>query len=254
MQGAAIGPHLAAFGDGLERRFKAHTFAFGVVVENGIGGAGIIRLDMRRRFAGEPQRAAVARLRCGMDGAVERERQAHAAGSCGAEPDDDDLIRRGGERFPQIRGGADAVGDAHERRIEIQLAAVLYDVRGVIDADVQVAEHQVRFVVNTLHLAADAVGAHVIGLFEHQAPYLGKVLLRRGVVPLPRGAGPQRIFVELEALGGHTTKYHCAQASVADGQGVSPFAGGFVEPQHRLRRGGLRGGALESAGGKHCRG
>ena len=50
-------------------------------------------------------------------------------------------------------------------------------------------------------------------------------------------AGPDGVFVELDALVGDAAEDHGAEVAVADGQGFAPIGGGLVIPQHPLRLG-----------------
>ena len=68
-----------------------------------------------------------------------------------------------------------------------------------------------------------------------------------GTIPIARGAGPERVFVELQPFGRHAAEDHRAQASVADGKSVAPEVGGLVVPEDE------RAGRLRSRAAYACR-
>ena len=71
-----------------------------------------------------------------MQRAVDGGGEAQALRAGGGEAEDDGLAGRGGEGFAGVFGIADAVGDARERGIEIELAAVGGHVAGMLESDV----------------------------------------------------------------------------------------------------------------------
>ena len=46
-----------------------------------------------------------------------------------------------------------------------------------------------------------------------------------------RMASPESVFVELEVFIGDATKYHSAEAAIADGKGFDPFLRGLFIPE-----------------------
>ena len=70
---------------------------------------------------------------------------------------------------------------------------------------------------------------HRIGLDgqarEQQAAHFGKMFQGIRVVRFTRPAHPQRVLVELDALGDDVAEHHRAKAAVAERQGLVPFAG-----------------------------
>ena len=85
-----------------------------------------------------------------------------------------------------------------------------------------------------------------LGVFalEEKLADAGKGPRSCGIVRVLRRTGPERTFIQLEALGEYPAKDHCAEAPVADGQGFVPGFCGLAIPQHRIRRRCLGAGDL----------
>ena len=93
----------------------------------------------------------------------------------------------------------------------------------------------------------------------NRLPYLGQHETCAGVDVVVWCAAPEGVFVQLYRVALQTAVHHCADASVAERQGLYPVVGGAVIPQHVLRGGGrvtVLADSHQQYGGKqpcHCK-
>ena len=115
----------------------------------------------------------------------------------------------------------------------------------------EIPERLVRLVVGSLHLLAELAGPDVVAGEDRRA-HLREDGLRRGIVPVARGARPQRGLIELEMLGRRVAEDHGPEPAVADGQRLGPARGRLVITQREIGTRGVdhqRKNADEMAGG-----
>ena len=140
----------------------------------------------------------------------------------------------------------------HDGRVEIQLAAVVGHLLVAGEFEEQVAKGLVGDLAEG-H-AHELVHGELLSLalfsFEQKSPNLRQVSggARVGVVAWT--AGPECVFVELDAVVGSATEDHATEAAIADGKGCHPVVGRFVVPEF----GGAGDGWLVGGGGETCQG
>ena len=169
--------------------------------------------------------------------ATERNRAIDLAGLIGCQPHDNGIGRKRRERLAPICHAADSVLHRRHRLIDVQFAAVPFDLFVTGELQCQVAERLVGF----LAVRAAGVDAHELfvaqlvsfALFavEQQLAENGQVLDRAAVSVVVWFAAEQRVVVELVPRLGRTAEDHRTQPPVADRQGFDPFRGRFVIPQ-----------------------
>ena len=83
----------------------------------------------------------------------------------------------------------------------------------------------------------------------YEPAHVGQVIFRVGIVPFPRIAGPERVFIELKALGCDAAENHRAEASVPDRQRVGPLLRRSRIPEYEVtfRFGGSAGSSGSEA-------
>ena len=123
-----------------------------------------------------------------------------------SEADDDHAVRVGGERCAGEFDPADPVACGGDGVPEVEFAAVS---GGGFAFHREAKENIAERLVVAHRSIADVVPVD---------------LLRRV------DAGPQRLLVELDALGGDTAEDHGTHPAIADGECLEPVAGGFVIP------------------------
>ena len=147
------------------------------------------------------------------------------AGPVAGQAHDDRLVGRAREDLAREGGVADAVADADDRSVEVQLAAVVGRVLVALENEPQVAERLIRLQVARLphELLVRQVLRLLVAALADELPHLRQVRERLGVDGVVRPAGPERVLVQLDALRRHAAEHHPAQAAVADGQGLDPL-------------------------------
>jgi hypothetical protein len=190
----------------------------------------------------------------GADGVALRARpiggEGEGARFAGGEADDDDLVGNRGEDLAGVARAADVVADAHGGVVEREFAAVVGEIFVTGEVQAQVADGLERHAVGFAgagedFFAGEFGGARVVA-GEDEAADLGKGVAGGGDVVVVRAAGPERVFVELQALFADAAEDHRAEAAVAEREGLDPLAGGLRIPERqRLRRSGGLGGESE---------
>ena len=130
------------------------------------------------------------------------------------------------------------IGNAGQCGIEIERTAVMLwlGVRAVLEGKVQIAEHLITAIGHLRSAAAAGTGTtadqvavrqglgFAVFPLEEQLADFRQHFQGLGIVGILRRAGPQRVLVELDALGDHVPEDHRPEAAVAHGCGLVPFA------------------------------
>ena len=145
----------------------------------------------------------------------------------GGQAHDDDLVGVAGEHLPGEGRAVHHVGDPAQSPADVEVPLVIGEplVPGKVDG--QVPEGLIRHLAQrNAHEAVHGQRFRLPGLAgEQELPDPPEVFrcARMGVVVRP--ARPERLFVELDALAGHSAEDHGAEAPVAHGQGFVPGPG-----------------------------
>ncbi len=155
------------------------------------------------------------------------------AGLVGLEADDQHLVGEATEDLAAIVHAFQPVPDRSDGPIQIQHALVVLDPIVAGEPELEVHEGLVgKLVQRDAHevLCRQGFGRMLLPI-EEQAADLGEVGHGPLVSIVVRCAGPDRILVDLQSLLGRSAEDHCAQAAIADWQGLIPGPGGRIVAQ-----------------------
>ena len=156
--------------------------------------------------------------------AVQPDRKARRAGPVAGQPEDDRVVGRRSEGLADERHIANLVRGVDHGGVQIQRAPIAGDLAGMLELDAQVGHRLIALGERPLHLLAERIGQQVVAV-EDRLAHLRQMVDGVRVVAIPGKARPERLLVQLEALGRRAAEHHRAQPAIADGQRLDPMPG-----------------------------
>ena len=210
----------------------------------------VARVDMRRRPPAEDQRLAVSIHGVSQLTAQPR-REAERSGPVGRQPHGNHTRRMARDDLARVVDGPDPKPGRGNSVTQIERAAVVGGDVPVLERQDQVPQRQIGLRVRTLKALGQRVGLDELP-GSHRAAHLRQDLSGLRVAGVFRPAGPERVVIELQALGPDAPENHCAESAAANRKRLDPFLRGprvFQDQGRRCghRRPGLCGGEIGAA-------
>ena len=155
-----------------------------------------------------------------------------SARSIRGEAHDDHVVRSAGKDLPGETHAIAGVSHGGGRGVEVELAMVTLSFCGFRKLQHQIADGLIGHLAERFghHLRPDQSGRLAELAFIDEFPHFGERCLGLGIHWIVRSAGPDRAFVELDALVHCLAEDHRSELAVTDGNGLLPLLRRLVPP------------------------